>query len=101
MPSILFAVTSRPWRTSSFLLLAAALLFAGVDARAQSEARRDSTASLRTPRANVYTAGPTLRISAPVEGDLFAAGGQVVVERPIARDAALAGGDIGVSAPIG
>lgn len=100
MPSILSAFTSWPGRTSTVLFLAASLLLAGFDAHAQAEPRRDSAAQ-RTPGANVYTAGPTVRISAPVDGDLFAAGGQVVVERPVARDAALAGGDIELNAPVG
>ena len=100
MPSILLASMSRPGHLSAVLCLAASLLLAAFDARAQPAAQRDATAALRTPQANLYTAGPTVRISAPVAGDLFAAGGQLIVEQPVARDAALAGGDVALNAPV-
>ena len=101
MPTMLLASISRATRPSAVLGFATALLLlAAFAAHAQPAAQRDSTALLRTPRANLYTAGPTVRISAPVAGDLFAAGGQVIVEQPVARDAALAGGDVALNAPV-
>jgi cytoskeletal protein CcmA (bactofilin family) len=50
---------------------------------------------------NVYRAGGSVHLSAPIKGDFYAVGGRVTVEQPVAGDAVLAGGSVTVRAAIG
>lgn len=59
------------------------------------------SATAETARGNLYRAGGSLEVDAPVSGDLHAAAGRLLVSQPIAQDATLAAGDIEVRAPIG
>ncbi len=64
-----------------------------------TDASRESSAS--SAGGNIYRAGGSVRLAAPVKGDFYAAGGRVTVDQPVAGDAALAGGSVTVRAAIG
>ena len=52
------------------------------------------------PAANLYLAGPDVRVEQAAEGDLVAAAGRIAVEAPVKGDAVLAAGSVEARAPI-
>jgi cytoskeletal protein CcmA (bactofilin family) len=70
-------------------------------ASAQTAGASSAPALPSTETGNRYLAGPTVRISAPIDGDLLATAGRVLVQQAVSRDAAIAGGDVTIQADIG
>ena len=62
------------------------------------ETARDASA---LSKRNIYRAGGSVHLAAPVKGDFYAAGGRVTVDQPVAGDATLAGGAVTVRAAVG
>ena len=73
------------------LMIATTLAIASFAAVADEEPQKESVV-VRDFGADRFAAGSSVRIDAPVSGDLLAAGGEVEVRAPIGGDAVLAGG---------
>jgi len=91
-----FSVCAVCWSASGMLSVARAQ-----DAKLPVAAPALERVTTAVVSRNVYSAGGTVRPSAPVEGDFFGVGGRVIVDQPVKGDATLAGGSVDVRAPVG
>jgi len=66
------------------------------------DTRLDREIRITSPiNGDIYLAGRTIIIDAPIRGDLVAAGGSIIINDSIAADALLAGGEISINGPVG